>query len=199
MAVTPRFILLQSALVTSDAPRKALEAGILAVKAAYSNADGEMALALLNDVPQYMRKQFATWLRCYGVSVIDPARGTAAYTLAEGVVKDKSKQAKVFAAIGGAEVRPVLVEDIQVRAVKKVRPLEGTAASRAQKKMESTIKALKATDSEAAAYLNDTWATKSEVTTMEFEDGQTFDLSKAEMNQVLALIQSMRRTLLKAA
>ena len=199
MATTKRFTQLQSALVTSDAPAKALEAAIIATCAAYSNNDGEMALALLNDTPQYMRKQFASWMRKYGVDVVDPVRGTAAYTLGAGIVKDKAKQARVFATIKGLEVAPVLVEEIQVRAVKKVKPLEGTPQARAAKRMESVIKALKKDDPDAATYMNDTWATKSEVTEMTFEDGQSFDLSVTEMNQVLAFIKAMRQPMLKAA
>jgi hypothetical protein len=34
---------------------------------------------------------------------------------------------------------------------------------------------------------------------MTFEDGQSFDLSVTEMNQVLAFIKAMRQPMLKAA
>lgn len=199
MAQTKRFIALQAQLVLDKTNAIAVEAGILAVKAAYSNQDGEMALSLLNDTPQFVRKAFATWLRGYGVAVIDPARGSALYTLADGIVKEVKKQAKVFAILASSDVADVLAQEIKVRSVKKVKALEGTPASRAQKKMEGTIKALKKDDAEAGAYLNDVWAAKTEVTSIGFEDGQSFDLSNTEAAQVLAFIQAMRAPMRKAA
>ena len=187
MAMTKRFIALQSALVANDAPIKALEAGILAVKAAYANQDPEMALALCNDTPQFMRQKFVTWLRSYGVAIADRLPGSAEYTIQPGIVKDAKRQAKVFAEVTGVDVRPVLEEAAKVREVKKDKELKGLAKERAQKKMESVIKSLKKEDPDAAGIINDVWASASKDANEAF-----FDLSKDEEEFLIQALMERR-------
>lgn len=196
MAITARFTKLHAALVTSDAPAKALEAGIIAVCAAYANQDAEMALALCNDTPQFMRVKFASWLRSYGVDIADPVRGSAVYTIQPGIVKDAKRQAKVIAEVKGMDVRPVLVEEIQARKVLKAKELKGLAKERAQKKMESVIKAVKKDDPDAAGIINDVWASASKETNEAF-----YDLTAEEEEFLVKELMALRlsKMLRKAA
>lgn len=196
MAITKRFTQLHAALVTSDAPAKALEAGILAVCAAYSNQDPEMALALCNDTPQFMRVKFASWLRSYGVAIADPERGSSTYTIQPCIVKDSKRQAKVFAEVKGQDVRPVLVEEIQTRKVLKAKELKGLAKDRAQKKMEAVIKAVKKDDPDAACIINDAWVSASKETNEVF-----FDLTAEEEKYLIEELMALRlaKSLRKAA
>lgn len=201
MARAKKFDRLHAALVSDKTNEVALKAGEYAVKAIYSNDDAEMALCLLNDTPQFMRKAFATWLRVYGVIVNNPLPGESAYTVGkEGeLVKAKKDQAKMFAKLNADDAPDVLAQEVKVRAVKKPKELKGDARSRAVKKMESVINALKKDDPETAAFIGETWATKVEETEMTFEDGETFTLSAAELAKVQNFILSMRGELRKAA
>ena len=166
MARNKTFDKLHAALVTSKAPEQALQAGIHAVKAIYSGGDPEMALALLNDTPQYMREKFAGWLASYGVVVCRPIGGSSEYRIgdAAGLVKDARKQSKVFAELADpAKVRPVLVEELKAAKVKKPVELKGEAEDRAIKAVTDTIKRIKKVDPAVAALINDAWAKRSAV------------------------------------
>ena len=166
MARNKTFDKLHAALVTSKAPEQALQAGIHAVKAIYSGGDPEMALALLNDTPQFMREKFASWLASYGVVVCRPIGGSSEYRIgdAAGLVKDARKQSKVFAELADpAKVRPVLVEELKAAKVKKPVELKGEAEDRAVKAVTDTVKRIKKTDPAVAALINDAWAKRSAV------------------------------------
>lgn len=186
-------------LVSERTNDVAKEAGILAVKAAYANSDSEMVLSLLNDTPEHIRKSFATWFAAYGVAVVKPEYGKAEYTLAEGIVKDKKRQAKVFAAFATGDVLDVLKQEIAVRVQKKVKPLVGTPQARAAKRIESLIKSLKTTDPETAGYIGETWAMKVVETDLGFEDGTEFTLNAAEEAKVKNFIMTLRGDMRKAA
>lgn len=201
MARAKKFDQLHAALVSDKTNEVALKAGEYAVKAIYSNDDAEMALCLLNDTPQFMRKAFATWLRVYGIIVNNPLPGESAYTVGkEGeLVKAKKDQAKMFAKLNADDAPDVLAQEVKVRAVKKPKELKGDARSRAVKKMESVIKTLRQDDPEAAAFIGDTWAMKVEETELAFEDGESFTLNAAELAKVRNFILTMRGELRKAA
>lgn len=201
MARTKKFDTLHASLVSDKTNEIALQAGEYAVKAIYSNNDAEMALCLLNDTPQFMRKLFATWLRGYGVIVGNPAPGESAYTVGDstGLVKDKKAQARMFAKLNSDDAPDVLPQEIKARAIKKPKELKGDAKSRAIKKMESVIKALRKDDPEAARFVNDTWSAKIEETEIAFDDGEEFTLSASEAAKVRSFILQMRGDLRKAA
>ena len=166
MARNKTFDKLHAALVTSKAPEQALQAGIHAIKAIYSGDDPEMALALLNDTPQFMREKFASWLAAYGVVVRRPVGGSSEYHIGDkgGLVKDARKQAKIFAELADpTKVRPVLVEELKVAKVKKSVELKGEASDRAVKAVTDTVKRIKKTDPAVAALINDAWAKRNAV------------------------------------
>ena len=166
MARNKTFDKLHAALVTSKAPEQALQAAIHAVKAIYSGNDPEMALALLNDTPQYMREKFASWLASYGAVVGRPIGGSSEYRIgdAAGLVKDARKQSKVFAELADlSKVRPVLVEELKAAKVKKPVELKGEAEDRAVKAVTATIARIKKDDPDTAALINDAWAKRNAV------------------------------------
>lgn len=201
MARAKKFDQLHAALVSDKTNEFALKAGEYAVKAIYSNDDAEMALCLLNDTPQFMRKAFATWLRVYGVIVNNPLPGESAYTVGkEGeLVKAKKDQAKMFAKLNADDAPDVLAQELTVRKVTKPKELKGDARSRAIKKMESVIKSMQKDDPETAAYIGNAWATKIEECDLEFEDGETFTLNASETAKVRNFILMMRGEIRKAA
>ena len=166
MARNKTFDKLHAALVTSKAPEQALQAGIHAIKAIYSGGDPEMAMALLNDTPQFMREKFASWLASYGAVVRRPVGGSSEYRIGDvdGLVKDARKQAKIFAELADpAKVRPVLVEELKAAKVKKPAELKGEASDRAVKAVTDTVKRIKKTDPAVAALINDAWAKRNAV------------------------------------
>ena len=127
------------------------------IKQAYANNSEDTQYALDNLV-QWARKPFVNWLRSVGgLSIENPATGSARYTV-EGV-KDQKRQAKAIAA---AKETPVLHVEHTVKAEKVVKPLEGLTGDRVAKVMEKLIAKLKNTDPDAAAFINDVWATKLE-------------------------------------
>ena len=201
MARTKKFDTLHASLVSDKTNEIALRAGEHAIKAIYSNDDAEMALCLLNDTPQFMRKLFATWLRSYGVVVVNPAPGESAYVVGDstGLVKDKKAQAKMFARLNADNAPDVLPHEIKARAIKKPKELKGDAKSRAIKKMEAVIKALRKEDPEAACFVNDTWGSKVEETEISFDDGEEFTLSAVEAAKVRNFILNIRGELREAA
>ena len=199
MARTKRFNMLHAQLTTNKTNQVAVEAGTLAIKQAYVNRDTEMALALLNDTPQFIRKALSSWFRHYGLLVQDPKIGESAYTIGADVIKDTKRQHKVFTELASADVKPVFVEEIQIRAAKVKKPLKGTAKERAARKMEAVIKSLRKDDDEAATYVADTWAAKAAETDLAFEDGEVFTLSYTEVAAVRNFILQMRGEMKKAA
>ena len=204
MAVTKRFIALQSALVAEKTNETAIEAGVLAVMSVYSGADTEMALLLLNDTPQYIRKAFAGWLRNYGVIVNEPKVGTSAYSIgnaANELVKDKAKQHKIFNELKSSEVKDVLKQEMKVATEKKAKKLEGTPAQRAGKKIASVVAAMKKDgDIDGAAYLNDKFSAHVETkivkeSAVEFgliEGDKVFELSSEEVVSLAAYLMKLR-------
>lgn len=126
------------------------------IKQAYANNSEDTQYALDN-LAQWARLPFATWLRARGVDIQQPATGSARFTV--NGVKNPKRQSK---AIEEAKTEPVLVTEHRVKQVKVEKPLEGLAADRGHDAMVKLLKALRKTDPDAAAFINDVWATKVE-------------------------------------
>ena len=175
MATTKRFAKLVSLLNNDKANEYAKEAGVIAVKAIYAGDDAEMVLALLNGTNAHVRKAFASWFRAYGVLVVNPAVGSTEYTVGDetgALVKSKKAQAKVFAVFAAGTTADVLAQEVKVKEAKKPAALKGAPEDRAAKKVAALIKSLRKYDAEAAAWLNDVWAHKVEVTTLNALEAQ---------------------------
>jgi len=157
MAINARFSKLVAVLSSDKINEAAKEAGVLAVKAIYSNQDAEMVLILLNDTPQHVRKAFASWFGHQGVIVNKPRVGETAFTVGntEGVLTS-GKQAKVFEKFAKGEVPDVVA--MEQRATTEKKPPKYHGAERARREVTNLIARLKKQgDTDAAAFLNDVW------------------------------------------
>lgn len=124
------------------------------VKQAYANNLEDTQYALDN-LAQWARLPFASWLRARGVDVQNPPTGSARFTV--NGVKNPKRQSK---AIEEAKTEAVLVTEHKVKTAPKVKELTGLAGERAQDAMVKLLAKLRKTDPDAAAYINDVWATK---------------------------------------
>lgn len=125
------------------------------IKQAYANNLEDTQYALDN-LAQWARVPFASWLRATGGLTIDnPVIGSARFTITG--VKNPKAQSKCIAA---AKETAVLINEHKVKTAPKVKELTGLANERAQEAMVKLLKALRKTDPDAAAYINDVWATK---------------------------------------
>lgn len=132
------------------------------IKQAYAGNNEDMQYALDNLV-QWAREPFATWLRARGVIVEKPAIGSAQFKV-DGV-KNQKRQSK---AIEESKTEPVLITEHKVRQPKKEKPLEGTAAHRGNDVMCKLITKLRKTDPDVSAYLNEIWGLKVDAAIAEF-------------------------------
>lgn len=132
------------------------------IKQAYAGNNEDMQYALDNLV-QWAREPFASWLRARGVIVEKPAIGSAQYKVSG--VKNQKRQNK---AIEESKIEPVLITEHKVRQPKINKPLEGTAEHRANDVMSKLITKLRKTDPDASAYLNEIWALKIDAAIAEF-------------------------------
>jgi hypothetical protein len=153
-----------------------------AVKAAYANKDNEKAQFILDNIPQYMRKPFASWLKRAGIEVFDPSVGSARYKV-QGVI-DSKRQSKAFEFI---EKNAVLVVEATIKQPKKEKPLEGTPADRAAKAVGSLISRIKEKDPETALLINDTWA-NNPVSCLYLSNGQKITLDENELSLIVDLL-----------
>jgi hypothetical protein len=135
--------------------------GIHAVQAAYSNKDAEHAEYLINNIPQFMRKPLASWMKRAGLNVNAPIVGSASWAVT-GIL-DSKKQKKAFDFI---KETPVIEVDEVATKAKKVKPVideADGADKRAQAHAAKLIKRLRdgvgdngdGADAHAAAWLND--------------------------------------------
>lgn len=140
----------------ANAPEMLRRMGEHCIKQAYAGnvEDTQYALDNLN---QWARVPFASWLRARGIDITNPPIGSARFTV--NGVKNPKRQSK---AIEEAKTSPVLVSDHKVHQAKKEKVLTGLAAERGQDAIIKLLKALRKTDPDAAAYVNDVWATKVE-------------------------------------
>lgn len=124
------------------------------VKQAYAGNNDDTQYALDN-LAQWARLPFSAWLRARGIEIKQPNAGSARFTV-EGI-KNPKRQNK---AIAEAKETPVLITEHRVKQEKTVKPLEGLAADRGHDAMVKLLKSLRKTDPDAAAWVNDVWATK---------------------------------------
>lgn len=124
------------------------------IKQAYANNSEDTQYALDN-LAQWARLPFATWLRARGVDIQQPATGSARFTV--NGVKNPKRQSK---AIEEAKTEAVLITEHKVKQAKVQKELTGLANERAQAAMVKLLASLRKSDPDAAAYINDVWATK---------------------------------------
>lgn len=124
------------------------------VKQAYAGNIADTQYALDN-LSQWARLPFAAWLKARGLDVSNPATGSARFTV--NGVKNPKRQSK---AIEEAKTEPVLITEHKVKQQKTPKPLEGLACDRGHDAMVKLLKSLRKTDPDAAAWVNDVWATK---------------------------------------
>lgn len=128
--------------------------GAHCVKQAYAGNNEDTQFALDN-LAQWARLPFASWMRARGIDIKNPATNSARF-IVEGV-KNPKRQNK---AIAEAKETAVLITEHKVKTAPKVKELTGLAGERAQEAMVKLLKTLRKTDPDAAAYINDVWATK---------------------------------------
>lgn len=136
--------------------------GAHCVKQAYAGNNEDTQYALDNLV-QWAREPFASWMRARGVIVEKPAIGSAQYKVSG--VKNQKRQNK---AIEESKTEPVLITEHKVRQPKVNKTLEGSAEHRANDVMSKLITKLRKTDPDASAYLNEIWALKIDAAIAEF-------------------------------
>lgn len=170
-----------------------------AVKAMYSNGDSNYVVYLLNGevLPAFTRSSLARWFRKMGINIESPVPGTREYTV--GLVLDKKKQAKVFEDI---KTVPVLDLEVKDRAKREPKPLEGIAATRAQKAIEKLVSRLKTAevpDVDAAMLINDAWTRNgpaSAPTSCVFtQDGSKIELTTDDLTLVVEFLNKRWATI----
>jgi hypothetical protein len=193
MALTKKFIeqVMSFSRSATDNANKAHILGVDAVKSAYANQELDKAQFLLDNVPQYMRRPFSAWFKRAGLDIAPPETGAARFVVLQ--VIDRKRQSKVFAWI---EVNPVFAVTHEVVQEKKVKELKGTPDERAQKAMTSLITRLKESDPDAAAIINNVWATEYKAPTNVIYDdkGNEIALSPYECQMALREIIAKRLT-----
>ena len=117
--------------------------------------DDETTQYALDNLAQWARMPLASWLRARGLIIKDPITNSARF-IVEGV-KNPKRQSK---AIEESKTETVLMVEHKVKQEKKVKPLEGLAADRGHDAMVKLLKSLRKVDPDAAAWVNDVWATK---------------------------------------
>ena len=170
------------------------DVGQYAVKAAYSNADCEPAVFLLNSIPKYMQSQTASWLRRAGLNVVAPEVGQKDY-IVSGVL-DQKRQAKAFEFIVGT---PVLTVEATVKAEPKKRELKGTPQTRAADAVSKLITRLQDSDYETAALINDRWTSNSHKSVLFNADGKATYLDAEELELITTLLIKREVAIRKAA
>jgi hypothetical protein len=193
MALTKKFIEQVASFSRSaaDNAAKAQTLGIDAVKSAYANQELDKAQFLMDNVPQYMRKPFCAWFKRAGLDVAPPDAGSARFVVLQ--VIDRKRQSKVFAWI---EANPVFAVTHEVVQEKKAKELKGTPDERAQKAMSSMLGRLKESDPDAAAIINEVWATeyKAPANVIYDDKGNEIALSPYECQMALREIVAKRLT-----
>lgn len=132
------------------------------VKQAYAGNVEDTQYALDN-LTQWARVPFASWLKARGLDIGNPVTGSARFTV--NGVKNQKRQSK---AIEESATEAVLITEHKVKVEPKAKELHGLTGERAQAAMIKLLKALRKTDPDAAAYLNDVWATKVDAAIAEF-------------------------------
>jgi hypothetical protein len=195
MAMSKSFVdgVLSLAKRGAELAEKLQSLGADAVKSAYSNKDTEKAQFLLDNIPQYMRRPLASWFKRAGVDIFDPLAGSARY-LVQGVI-DTKRQSKAFDFV---EKNAVLVVEAQIKQPKVEKPLEGTPAERAAKKIGSLISGLRERDPETAALINETWAGKPTLCLID-QTGDVRYLTPEQFEVVQALLDQRERSVKLAA
>lgn len=193
MALTKKFIEQVASFSRSaaDNAAKAHTLGIDAVKSAYANQELDKAQFLMDNVPQYMRKPFAAWFKRAGLDVAPPDTGSARFVVLQ--VIDRKRQSKAFAWV---DANPVFAVTHEVVQEKKAKELKGTPDERAQKAMSSMLGRLKESDPDAAAIINEVWATeyKAPANVIYDDKGNEIALSPYECQMALREIVAKRLT-----
>lgn len=166
--------------------------GAEAVRAAYANADCEKAQFMLDNLPQYMRKPLASWLRRAGLNILFPVTGSARFDV-QGVL-DQKRQSKAFEFV---EKTPVLVIEAEIKQPKKEKPLEGTPEDRASKAVAAIVSRLREKDPETAALINEAWAGSPKLCLINAQGGIRY-LTPEDYEVCEALLQK-REGILRAA
>ena len=170
------------------------DVGQYAVKAAYSNADCEPAVFLLNSIPKYMQRQTASWLRRAGLNVVSPEVGQKDY-IVSGVL-DQKRQAKAFEFIVST---PVLTVEATVKAEPKKRELKGTPQTRAADAVSKLINRLQDSDYETAALINDRWTNNFRKSVLFNAEGQAIYLDAEELELITNLLNKREMIARQAA
>jgi hypothetical protein len=158
--------------------------GYEAVKRAY-NSNHEYAQFMMDNLTQIQRKPLYAWFKRAGLNIVSPVVGSARY-IVSGIV-DAKRQEKAFTF---AQNTPVFDLEHAIVKEKVIKPLTGTAFSRATNAVASKIKSMRETDPDGATALNE--LAQVPMMGLYLENGERVALSHDELRSALDAVALMR-------